>query len=105
MEWGFGYGESEYEVSFGLAPRNGAVSPSDSQIPDPGLFRFELPAKFGVGWSKLGVSGHMYPEIKSQWLNYYYFNFPGGEIKNLFLDMSHDDENRVSWIGPCRMRK
>ena len=22
-EWGFGYGESEYEVSFGLPPRNG----------------------------------------------------------------------------------
>ena len=36
VEWGFGYGESEYEVSFGLAPRNGELSPS---VPEtPGLF-------------------------------------------------------------------
>ena len=27
MEWGFGYGKSEYEVSFGLGPRNGELSP------------------------------------------------------------------------------
>ena len=29
VEWGFGYGESEYKVSFGLAPRNGELSPSE----------------------------------------------------------------------------
>ena len=28
------------------------------------------PAKFGVGRSKLGVPGHIYPEIKGQWLNW-----------------------------------
>ena len=33
--------------------------------PEPGTdFRFELPAKFGVGRSKLWVPGHIYPEIK-----------------------------------------
>ena len=31
----FGYGESEYEVSFGLAPRIGELSPSVPEIPDP----------------------------------------------------------------------
>ena len=29
VEWGFGYGESEYELSFGVAPRNEEFSPSD----------------------------------------------------------------------------
>ena len=33
--WGFGYGESEYEVSFGLAPRSGELSPSDPKTPEP----------------------------------------------------------------------
>ena len=69
VEWGFGYGECEYEVSFGLAPRNAELSPSDPQTPEPGTdFRFELPVKFGVCRSKLGVPGHVYPEIKGQWL-------------------------------------
>ena len=35
VEWVFGYGESEYEVSFGLAPRNGELSPSDPETPEP----------------------------------------------------------------------
>ena len=35
MEWVFGYGESEYEVSFGLAPRNGELSPSVPEILEP----------------------------------------------------------------------
>ena len=30
----FGYGESEYEVSFGLAPRNGELSPSNPETPE-----------------------------------------------------------------------
>ena len=34
MEWGFGYGETEYEVSFGRAPQNGELSPSDSKTPE-----------------------------------------------------------------------
>ena len=32
---GFGYGESEYEVSFGIAPRNGELSPSVPKTPEP----------------------------------------------------------------------
>ena len=28
VEWGFGYGEYEYELSFGFAPWNGDLSPS-----------------------------------------------------------------------------
>ena len=35
--------------------------------------RFELPAKIGFGRSKLGVPGHIYPEIKGQWLNWNFF--------------------------------
>ena len=35
MEWGFGNGKSEYEVSFGIAPRNGGLSPSDPQASEP----------------------------------------------------------------------
>ena len=77
--------ESEYEVSFGLAPRNGELSPSDPKTPEPfnspfrsgpgtGTdFRFDLPAKFGVGWSKLGSRG----------INL--FDFQGGED---FFDLS-----------------
>ena len=34
VEWGFEYGESEYEVSFGIAPRNGDLSPSDPETPE-----------------------------------------------------------------------
>ena len=34
VEGGFGYGKSEYEVSFGLAPRNGELYPSDPETPD-----------------------------------------------------------------------
>ena len=39
MKWGFGYGESECEVSFGLAPRNGELSHSVPETPEP----FNLP--------------------------------------------------------------
>ena len=31
---GFGYAESEYEVSLGLAPRNGELSPSEPKTPE-----------------------------------------------------------------------
>ena len=51
-------------------------------------FRFELPAKFGVGRSKFGTPGDMYPEIKGQWLNYYFFE--NGERRNyLFFLTCH----------------
>ena len=90
VKWGFGYGKFEYQVSFGLAPRNGKLSPSDPERseplkfvpgPEPGTdFRFELPAKFGVGRSKLGVRGHIYPEIKGRWLFFLTF-----EVAKLFF--------------------
>ena len=35
MEWGFGYGESEYEVSFCQATRNEDLSPSDPKATEP----------------------------------------------------------------------
>ena len=35
VEWAFGYGKSEYKVSFGLAPRNGELSPSDPETLEP----------------------------------------------------------------------
>ena len=42
--------------------------------PEPGTeFTFELPAKFGVGRSKLGDPGHIYPKIKGQWSNWIFF--------------------------------
>ena len=79
VEWGFGYGESMYEVVFGRVPRNGDLSPSAPETlehlfyvpsPDAGTeFRFKLAAKFGVGKSKLWVPGNIYPEIKGRWLN------------------------------------
>ena len=34
-EWGLGYGESEYEVSFGLAHWDGELSPSEPKTPEP----------------------------------------------------------------------
>ena len=46
VEWGFGYGESEYEVSFGLAPRNGELSLSVSETPEP--FTSPLRARNGI---------------------------------------------------------
>ena len=77
---GFGYGESEYEVSIGLSPRNGELSSSVPETPEPFNSPFRArnperssdsnsPQKFGVGRSKLGVPGQIYPEIKGQWLN------------------------------------
>ena len=48
---------------------------------------FELPAKFGVGKSKLGVPEPIYPEIKGRWLNFFFLIF---EVAKLifFLDLS-----------------
>ena len=39
VEWGFRYGESEYEISFGLAPRNEELSPQDPETPEPFTLR------------------------------------------------------------------
>ena len=37
VEWGFGYGKSDYEVSFRLAPRNGDLTgtPEHCKCPFP----------------------------------------------------------------------
>ena len=83
MEWGFGYGGSEYHVvSFGLKPLNEAFSPSDLETPEPSIFRsgtvtrdgvqILTPRNFRVCRSKLAVPGHMYPEIKGTWLNLHF---------------------------------
>ena len=53
---------------------------------EPGTeFRLELPAKSGASRANLGVSGHIHPEIKGQWFNYF-CDFRGGEIS--FFDLS-----------------
>ena len=50
--------------------------------------KFELLANFGAGKSKLGVPGHIYPEIKGQWLNLHFFlKTANGEIY-IFFDLS-----------------
>ena len=74
MEWGFGYGESEYEVRVDLAPRNGELPPSEPKTPE--LFTWCL-------W-------HIHPEIKGQWLNWNFFflKMANGEIGIIFFDLS-----------------
>ena len=49
--------------------------------------QFRTPAELGFGRSKLGVPGHIHPEIKGQWLNLIFFDFRGGEF-GLFSDLS-----------------
>ena len=90
VEWGFGYVESEYEVIFGLAPRNGELSPSVPKTQEHfnSPFRALSPERSSDSNSpqnlgsvgQLGGSGHIYPEIKGQWLNYYFFE--NGEWRN-----------------------
>ena len=75
-ECGFGYGGSKYEVSFGLAHRNGQLSPFDPENPDtltlrsgPGTrnrVHIRSPAKFRV-------PVHIYPEMRWQRLNLHSF--------------------------------
>ena len=71
--------ETEYEHSFGLALRNDELSPYDPETPVPfnspfwpgtldGAQILTLVTKW-VGRSKLGVPGHIHPEIKGQSLN------------------------------------
>ena len=84
MERGFRYGESEYEVSFGLAHRNGEVSTSDPKTHELLILRsgagtrnalqIQLPAKFGSRYI-------IYPEIKGQGL----FLWGNGQVRNYFL--------------------
>ena len=89
------YGKSEYEVGFGPTPQKGELWPSDHETLDhfklavQGLettteCRFELPAKFGVGISKLTVLEHIYQEINDQWSNLRVFE-NGDVIMYIFL--------------------
>ena len=55
-------------------------------------FRFELPAKFGVGKSKLGVPEYIYPEIKGRWFNYIFFTF---EVAKLIFLTCHIQNGTV----------
>ena len=93
VEGGFGHGESEYEVSFGLAPRNGELSYSKPKTLEPFNSPFRArnperssdsnsPQNLGSVSQKLGVPGHIYPEIKGQWLNWIFFflKMANGEI-------------------------
>ena len=41
--------------------------------------QIRTPGKFGVGRSKPGVLGHIYPEIKGQWLNWIFLKLANGE--------------------------
>ena len=82
VEFGFGYGESEYEVSFGLAPRNGELPPSVPKTPEP--FNSPFPARDperSADSNSLQIwgPGHIYPEIESQWLKKFFEN---GEWRN-----------------------
>ena len=121
-EWGFrhGVGESEYEVSFGLAPRNGELSPSIPETREPfnspfrdrnpeQEFRFELPAKYGFGKSKLRVPGDIYPEIKGRWLNYDLFFDLSNKLldayvaRTVFFLVVHP-LNKLRWLTKPRLR-
>ena len=76
VEWGFGDGESEYEVSFGLSTHNGELSPSVHETPEPLSSPFwarnpELrsdsnsPQNLRSVGQNLGAQG-IHPEIKGQ---------------------------------------
>ena len=71
VECCFGYGESEYEVSFGLAPRNGDLSPPVPETPEPfnSPFRARNPER-----GSDSNSPHIYPEIKGRWVIQFCFS-------------------------------
>ena len=82
---GFGYGESEYEVSFGLAPRNGELSPSvpETQEPFNSPFRARNPERSSdsnspqnLGSVSQNLGSWAYTprdKLKGQWLNQLFF--------------------------------
>ena len=103
VEWGFGYGESEYEVSFGLAPRNGELLPSDPQTPEPfnSSLRSRSPDRSSDSNSppKLGSVGQN-PEIKGQCF------LMSNDVINFFdlsnsLTICFDDSHfaKVLWVS------
>ena len=57
------YGESEHEVSFGLAPRNEDLQPSDLETPEPFPLQDWDPRENWDQYVKTWYPGHMYPEM------------------------------------------
>ena len=91
VKWGFGYGESEYEVSFGLAPRNGELSPSEPKTPEPFNFPFRAGTRNGVQirtprkiWGRYfktwGPGAYIPRDKRSMVKLKCFFDFRGGEI-------------------------
>ena len=82
VEWGFGFGESEYEVSFGLAPRNLELSHSAPETPEP----FNSPFRARSPEHMLYLNSPQNLESVSQNLGSMvnFFDFRGGET-TLFL--------------------
>ena len=80
------YEQSEHKVIFGIHPgtetdrlpflKHRNLSTLRSGLEPRMDLRSELPAKFGVCRSKLGVPGHIHPEIKVRWL--FFFDCRGG---------------------------
>ena len=99
---GFGYGESEYEVSFRLAPQNGELSPTVPKTQEfNSPFRARNPERssdsnspqnLGSVCQNLGSRS-----IKGRWLLFCVFDFRGGEIK-FFLDLSVVCAEFMSWV-------
>ena len=95
-EGGFGHGESEYEVSFGLAPRNGELSPSVPKTPEPFISPFRIrnperssysnsPQNLGSVGRKLGAGANI-PRDKGSMVKLNFFlKMAKGEIKIFFL--------------------
>ena len=93
-EWDFGYGQSEYEVSFDLAPRNGELSPPDPKIPGPCNSPFRAGTRNGLQIRtprlilgrhvKTWALGAYIPRDKRSMVKL--FVFQGGKIN--FLDLS-----------------
>ena len=84
--------------SFDLPTPTFAGSSNLSSVPgpEPGTdFIFELPAKFGVGRSKLGGSGQIYPEIKGWWLIFFW---KWWMAKLIFFDLSVNNSG-IFWVS------
>ena len=68
VEWGFGYGESEYAVSFAQAPGNAELLPSYPDTTEPFMSPFRAGTLNGAQIrtpETFVVPGHLEPEIKT----------------------------------------
>ena len=62
-------GRKDWRVGIGIGAYLGNSTHNNINSPN----KQALYIKFGVGRSKLGVPGHIHPEIKGQWLNWIFF--------------------------------